>query len=175
MQDFRDAVAPVFGPAFVALNVAPWVLVSVIPSSLVASVMIAARDKPIVDVIRGVDRDQWMKLGLCILLDFLGDANEFLPPGIVKTLADIGFGPLDYILLSRLFASRIIPVLGLLEESLPGTDALPLATIAWAIETFATSSNLARVLGLDASSSSSEKEDLVLSDDNNSRSSSRRP
>jgi len=151
MQDVRDGLAPLTRPLYVALGVVntTWFLVSLIPLSLVVALVFAAlTEGDVVGLLKGVSKERWLKLGLCVLLDLAGDANEALPGG-AKGLADVGFGPLDFFLLSKLFdTSLVIPLLGLLEEWLPGTDGLPLATVAWAVESFANDSILARLLGL---------------------------
>ena len=47
-----------------------------------------------------------------------------------------------------LFGSGAVSGFGFVEEALPFTDAIPTATIAWAVETFQPNSGIARALGL---------------------------
>ena len=85
------------------------------------------------------------KLILCIIVDILGSANEAIP--VVGEVADVIYAPIAAIILRQLFqGSNIVFILEFLEEILPFTDVLPLATLCWVIDTFFSGSNLARAL-----------------------------
>lgn len=85
------------------------------------------------------------KLLVCILIDIIGSANEVVP--VFGELVDIVYAPIAALLLRQLFAgSNIVFLLELVEEILPFTDILPLATICWTVETFFGDGNLAKVL-----------------------------
>ena len=96
--------------------------------------------------VRAVTPEQWAKLAVCIAVDGLGDST-FLLPGLGE-LADLGYGPLEGIILNALFKSGSLAALGTVEEVLPFTDALPTATIGWVLETFFAESPLGQFFGL---------------------------
>lgn len=85
------------------------------------------------------------KLIFCLILDTLGTSSEFIP--IVGELTDVVYAPFAAIALRSLFqGSNIVFALEFIEEILPFTDILPLATICWVVETYYASSDLARLL-----------------------------
>ena len=85
------------------------------------------------------------KLVLCLIIDTLGTSSEFIP--FVGELTDIGYAPIAALALRYIFTgSNIVFALEFVEEILPFTDILPLATICWTIETFYGGSDLARFL-----------------------------
>jgi hypothetical protein len=96
--------------------------------------------------IRSVTPEQWGKLVICVLIDLAGDAS-FLLPGLGE-LSDVVYAPLEAVLLSRLFKSNALGLLGGLEEFLPFTDEIPAATLGWILETFFAESPLGKLLGL---------------------------
>ena len=85
------------------------------------------------------------KLLICIAIDTLGSANEAIP--IVGEVIDVIYAPIAALLLRQLFqGSNVVLLLEFVEEILPFTDILPLATICWVIETFFSGGDIARVL-----------------------------
>ena len=93
-----------------------------------------------------IPQQQWQKLALCVVVDVLGDSS-FLLPGLGEAV-DIFYAPLEAFLLARLFQSNAIATIGLVEEGLPFTDAIPTATLAWVLETFFAESWIGKLLGL---------------------------
>ena len=75
---------------------------------------------------------QWATLGLCVLLDLAGDASELVP--ILGEFTDVGFAPVEAILIKTLFKSNILAGLGFVEEILPFTDVVPTFTISWCLK-----------------------------------------
>jgi len=75
------------------------------------------------------------KLIACISLDLCGNASYLLPE--IGEATDIAWAPIQAVALRTMFDSNVLPLLGLAEELLPGTDIIPTATIAWCIEAFA--------------------------------------
>eukprot|EP00929_Paragymnodinium_shiwhaense_P102325 TRINITY_DN65541_c0_g1_i1.p1 TRINITY_DN65541_c0_g1~~TRINITY_DN65541_c0_g1_i1.p1 ORF type:complete len:288 (+),score=32.33 TRINITY_DN65541_c0_g1_i1:66-929(+) len=90
---------------------------------------------------------QWAKLVLCLALDVAGDAT-FLLPGIGE-LGDVVFAPLQALALRSLFGGFGLPLLGAVEEILPGTDVIPSATTGWVLQTFFSQSPIAGFLGIE--------------------------
>lgn len=94
-----------------------------------------------------VRKPDFIRLLLCVTLDIVGTSNEIVP--VVGEVADVVWAPIAAILLRNLFGgSNVILVLEFVEEILPFTDVLPLATICWVIDTLLPASNLARLLQL---------------------------
>jgi len=89
---------------------------------------------------------QLAKLVACIGIDLMGDAS-YLLPGIGEG-TDFAFAPAEALALRGMFQANGLMVLGLLEELCPFTDLLPLATIAWFLETFLPDHPLSRMLGI---------------------------
>lgn len=85
------------------------------------------------------------KLVLCLLIDMLGTSSELIP--LVGEITDVVYAPAAALTLRYLFqGSNVVFVLEFLEEFLPFTDILPLATICWVIETYFGDSPLAKTL-----------------------------
>lgn len=85
------------------------------------------------------------KLLLCIAIDVLGSANEAIP--VVGEVVDVIYAPIAALLLRQLFqGSNVVFLLEFVEEILPFTDVLPLATICWVVESFFGSSGFAQIL-----------------------------
>ena len=85
------------------------------------------------------------KLCLCLLIDVLGTSSELLP--IIGEFTDIAFAPAAALALRSLFqGSNVVFALEFVEEILPFTDILPLATICWVVETYFGDSDVARAL-----------------------------
>jgi len=85
------------------------------------------------------------KLLLCLIIDIVGTSSELIP--FFGDLTDIAYAPVAALALRSMFnGSNVIFALEFLEEILPITDILPLATICWVVETFYGESNIARTL-----------------------------
>jgi hypothetical protein len=93
-----------------------------------------------------ISTSAWVKLLFCIMVDLIGDSS-FLLPGVGE-LEDVGWAPISAFLLSQFFGSNAVAGLEFAKEILPGTDILPLATIAWLLENVFVDSPLTGVLGL---------------------------
>jgi hypothetical protein len=67
----------------------------------------------------------------------------------VGEATDFVWAPIAGLLLRNLFyGSNVVLILEFVEEILPFTDFLPLATICWVLDTFYGESSLAKTLGL---------------------------
>lgn len=95
---------------------------------------------------KSISSDAWLKLVFCLIIDFIGDTS-FLLPGIGEA-EDIIAAPLGAFALSRIFDSNFIIFLEFVKEVLPGTDILPVATIAWLLENVFDDTDLAKILKL---------------------------
>jgi len=105
----------------------------------------------------GIPADAWLKLVACIVIDFLGDAS-FALPGLGE-LEDVAWAPVSAYALRFLFGSNAVAGLDFAKEILPGTDFVPVATLAWALTYLFPNNPLGKALGLpdltDSSSSAS--------------------
>merc|ERR1711957_399742 len=81
-----------------------------------------------------------------IAIDVIGDAT-YLVPGAAES-CDLGWAPLNAVLLKLMFDGRGVAAVGLIEEIMPFTDFLPWACIAWTLETAYPDGRLTRFLGL---------------------------
>ena len=86
------------------------------------------------------------KLVLCLLIDTIGTSSELIP--IVGEATDVVWAPIAALGLRSLYGSNVVFGLELVEEILPFTDIIPLATICWCIESFAPEGDLAKALGI---------------------------
>ena len=86
------------------------------------------------------------KLLLCLLIDTIGTSNELIP--FVGEATDVVWAPIAALGLRSLYGSNVIFGLELVEEILPFTDIIPLATICWCIESFVPEGDLAKALGI---------------------------
>ncbi len=85
------------------------------------------------------------KLFFCLIIDILGTSSELLP--VIGELTDLAYAPAAALALRSLFqGSNVVFALEFLEEILPFTDILPLATICWVVETYFGDSDIARTL-----------------------------
>ena len=91
-----------------------------------------------------ISSSAWIKF--CIMIDLVGDSS-FLLPGVGE-LEDIGWAPISAFILSKFFGSNVIATLEFGKEILPGTDIIPVATLAWLLENVFVDSPLTGVLGL---------------------------
>uniref|UniRef100_A0A7S2PLG4 Uncharacterized protein n=1 Tax=Leptocylindrus danicus TaxID=163516 RepID=A0A7S2PLG4_9STRA len=108
------------------------------------------------------------KLALCLIIDTLGTSSELIP--FVGELTDVAWAPIAGIALRSLFGSNVVFALEFVEEFLPYTDILPLATICWVVETFYADGDIARALqiGLYGPQAQQQPQEAVTND--NSRS-----
>ena len=81
-----------------------------------------------------------------LLIDFIGDTS-FLLPGIGEA-EDVIAAPLEAFVIGKLFDSNFLTFVEFAKEILPGTDILPVATIAWLLENVFDDSELAKLLQL---------------------------
>jgi len=89
--------------------------------------------------------DRVVKLALCIVIDLLGSVSELIP--FLGEVFDVLWAPIAAYTLRSLYAdSNIIFVLEFMEEILPFTDFIPLATLCWIIETYYDDSEIAKAL-----------------------------
>lgn len=88
------------------------------------------------------------KLFICLTIDTLGTSSEFIP--FVGEITDLAYAPFASLLFKNyLFpGSNVVFALEFVEEILPFTDILPLATICWVVDTFFRDSDLAKLLQL---------------------------
>lgn len=96
MQDVRDAIAPVFAPVVFATTIlaSPLFAVALVPLTVVGTILGAAflvgddgandAAKRVGGVVAGISQQQWIKLGICVALDFAGDASDFVPIGLAR-------------------------------------------------------------------------------------------
>jgi hypothetical protein len=85
-------------------------------------------------------------LYLCIFLDLIGDSS-YLLPGLGET-EDLIWAPISALVLSAALGSTQVGAIDLVKEALPFTDALPVATLAWALKNVYPESGLTKLLGL---------------------------
>jgi len=87
------------------------------------------------------------KLLVCLAIDFFGVASEAIP--VLGELADVVYAPVAATLLRSIYGgSNVLFGLEFAEEILPLTDVIPLATIAWVVETYFANSDLAKILSV---------------------------
>jgi hypothetical protein len=91
-----------------------------------------------------IRQEDLVRLLVSLLVDIIGTSSEVIP--IVGELSDIAWAPVAGFVLRALYGSNVVLVLEVVEEILPFTDFLPLATICWVVDTFFVSSEVARAL-----------------------------
>ena len=84
------------------------------------------------------------KLLLCIIIDVIGTSSELIP--LVGELTDVAWAPIAALALRQLYGSNVVFALEFVEEFLPFTDIIPLATICWVVETFYSDTDVAKGL-----------------------------
>ena len=87
---------------------------------------------------------KYVTLALCVAIDLISDASY-----VAGEAGDTVWAPLASLLLYWLYGSNSLALLEFLKEALPGSDVLPLATIAWTLANAYSDSAAARALGLD--------------------------
>lgn len=80
----------------------------------------------------GPQGKKWVKLAICIGIDLVGSGSLGVP--LIGDVLDLVTAPLTAVMLQALFANSFVTIAGLVEEILPGTDAIPTATLAWFAE-----------------------------------------
>ena len=78
------------------------------------------------------NNDKYVKLVICIAVDLIGSGSLAVP--LVGDALDLFCAPLIALVLQALYGSSFITLGGFTEELLPGTDAIPTATLAWIAE-----------------------------------------
>jgi len=87
------------------------------------------------------------KLLICVAIDIIGSSSELVP--LLGEVSDLVWAPIAATILQNLFESnRVLFFLELTEEILPLTDIIPLATLAWVVDTYFGDSNIAELLNL---------------------------
>lgn len=82
----------------------------------------------------GPEGKKWVKLAICIIIDLIGSGSLGIP--IVGDMLDLVTAPVSSAMLQALFGNTFITMAGFAEEILPGTDAIPTATLAWFAENY---------------------------------------
>jgi hypothetical protein len=95
---------------------------------------------------RVIPASAWAQLILCVIIDAVGDSS-FVIPGFGE-LEDVAWAPLSAFLVSRVFDSNSLTGLEFLKEALPGTDIIPLASLAWLLTYVYPDNILTKLLGL---------------------------
>lgn len=164
-QGLMDAAGPATwapppkpGPMYAAVAREPGVQIMDYPSGPPSHwpAPCVAEPEPGYDVSRSQYRRGWeraqqpgqiMKLLACVCLDMFGNASYLIPE--LGEGIDIAYAPAQAIALKMLFKSNSVMGIGFLDESLPFTDVLPTATIAWVLETCYPDASITRMLGID--------------------------
>jgi hypothetical protein len=154
MQNTADIATNTFFTSFLARTIGTIVgnLLAAVVFKYVTDAIFQKReeDKKIAEapppVATVISQSAWIKLIFCIMIDLGSDAS-FLLPGIGE-IEDLAWAPASAYLLKLLFESNVVSTLEFAKEILPGTDVLPLATIAWVLQNVFTDSPLTGALGL---------------------------
>ena len=93
-----------------------------------------------------ISGDAWAKLLACIVIDLLGDTS-FALPGIGE-VEDVAWSPISAFAVRALFGSNAIAGLDFVKEILPGTDFIPVASLAWALTYLFPGNPVAAAIGL---------------------------
>jgi hypothetical protein len=91
-----------------------------------------------------ISQPDFLKLTFCIAIDVIGTSSIFVP--FVGELTDILWAPIAAYALRSLYGSNVLFALEFIEQILPFTDILPLATLCWVVDTFLADSDLAKLL-----------------------------
>lgn len=102
------------------------------PVSVISEVMRMAESIPEIVERGGPEAKKWVKLAICLAIDLVGAGNLGVP--ILGDLLDLVTAPISAVMLQALYGSTFITVAEIAEELLPGTDAIPTATLAWLAE-----------------------------------------
>jgi hypothetical protein len=82
-------------------------------------------------------------LVICLLVDLAGDSSF-----VINENSDLLWAPASGLLLNALFDSPALGALNLVKELLPGTDIVPVATLAWLVAYAYPESAAAKVFGV---------------------------
>jgi hypothetical protein len=73
--------------------------------------------------------DKWIRLACCVTIDLVGSGSLAVP--LFGDALDLITAPMCALLIHQIFGSTLVTSASLAEEILPGTDAIPTATLAW--------------------------------------------
>jgi len=82
----------------------------------------------------GMSLKSFLKLFLSVIIDLVGFGTYAVP--VVGELGDVIWAPLSASLIYLLYGNVPFSALGMFEEILPMTDAIPTATLAWLYYTY---------------------------------------
>ncbi|CAM9450825.1 unnamed protein product [Phaeothamnion confervicola] len=149
IADVRDTVSTFLHP--VAPAVAGTVVLAMTAAQLLffffALRAATGTGKQIAKVASSIPASALVKLCICLIVDACGDSMLVLPPPL-SWGAHIVAGPFEAVALSLLFGSNTLSAIGFIEEVLPFTEVIPLATLAWVLKYFFSDTLLASALGL---------------------------
>lgn len=81
----------------------------------------------------------------CLIIDSIGTISVAVP--LLGEISDVIWAPIAATALRSIYGgSNVVFALEFLEEILPFTDVIPLATLCWVIESFYADSDLAKLL-----------------------------
>lgn len=144
LQAFQESHAFIIG---IVVAIATRVIINEIRYRVEKPVMDEFGEKVKVQMTPDTDRvqaKQWATLALCLGLDLAGDASELVP--ILGEFTDVGFAPVEALLIKSLFKSNALAAFGFAEEILPFTDVVPTFTISWCLKNLWPTTPLARKL-----------------------------
>lgn len=95
---------------------------------------------------KDISGEAWLQLLFCLALDFGGDLSFTLPG--VGEVEDLAWAPLSAFLLKAIFGSNSLATIDFVKEILPGTDIIPVASLAWLLQNYYPESFLTKSLGL---------------------------
>jgi len=91
-----------------------------------------------------VETNKQLKLFISLCIDAVGAASYIIPG--VGELGDLGWAPIQFLLLQNLYGSGLFAALGFAEEAFPGLDFIPTATIGWMLENVESLSGIRKIL-----------------------------
>jgi hypothetical protein len=149
IQAVRDTIGSIFpNPLFLGGTLLLPLLPLIFLAAKGAETGVKTAGKLLQPSITQIPPEAWLRLLFCLVIDAGGDSSIVLP-GLLGSLSDFIYAPLEALILSKVFPGAApVAGLGFLEEILPFTDALPTATIAWVLETLYPASGVTKLLGL---------------------------
>jgi len=84
------------------------------------------------------------KLFLCLMIDAIGTSSELVP--VLGEVTDVVWAPIAALGLRNLYGSNVVFALEFVEEILPFTDFIPLATVCWVVDSFYGDTDIAKSL-----------------------------
>jgi len=146
IESFNGAIRSKF-IGFVVGNFLAGVAVKVAADAINALKNTYVKDEKVAETKKPeVNASSWGLLALCVFIDLVGDGSYALPG--VGELEDVVWAPLSAYALSQIFGSNIITTIDFLKEILPGTDILPVASLAWLLQNFYPFSPITSALGI---------------------------